>query len=257
MPEMETTLRGEQNMVWIQRNSTTSWAERVLTDLKRFKKERTSKVRIGYGFGLEFKMMGVQSDFSKLDHTAVVDAYRSSFNRVILLDVGGTITEAANLDPLSMYQRAKRRRRASKDDSGNKTDNVNNTNATKGFAGNTEPDNSKASANSTARRPTDQVLNAITRMASDTTRNTVFLLSGEKKKILTHLLGGNSSNVGLAAENGFTYKWNTPGSKWQMTNEMFDDSWKDTVKQIMQIYTMRTTGSYIDVKGSAVILSIS
>ena len=38
-----------------------------------------------------------------------------------------------------------------------------------------------------------------------------------------------------------------------MTNEMFDDSWKDTAKQIMQIYTMRTTGSYIDVKGSAVI----
>ena len=44
-------------------------------------------------------MMGLQSDFSKLDHTAVTDAYRSSFNRVILLDVGGTITEAANLDP--------------------------------------------------------------------------------------------------------------------------------------------------------------
>jgi trehalose 6-phosphate synthase/phosphatase len=252
MPEMETTLRGEQNMVWIQRNSTTSWAERVLTDLKRFKKERTSKVRIGYGFGLEFKMMGVQSDFSKLDHTAVVDAYRSSFNRVILLDVGGTITEAANLDPLSMYQRAKRRRRASKDESGKK-DNESNTNATKTFAGRGEVDNSKLPASSTTRRPTDQVLNAITHMASDTTRNTVFLLSGEKKKILTHLLGGNASNIGLAAENGFTYKWNTLGSKWQMTNEMFDDSWKDTVKQIMQIYTMRTTGSYIDVKGSAVI----
>ena len=68
MQGMETTLRAEQNTVWIQQNSTTSWAERVLTDLKRFKKNRTGKLRIGYGFGLEFKMMGVQSDFSKLDH---------------------------------------------------------------------------------------------------------------------------------------------------------------------------------------------
>ena len=105
---MEKTLRGEQNKVWIRQNSTASWAERVLTDLKRFKMNQTQKLKVGYGFGLEFKMMGLQSDFSKLDHTAVADAYRSSFNRVILLDVGGTITEAANLDPLSMYQRAKK-----------------------------------------------------------------------------------------------------------------------------------------------------
>ena len=106
---------------------------------------------------------------------------------------------------------------------------------------------------STARRPTEQVLNAIKCIASDTTRNTVFLLSGEKKKVLKHILSGDASNIGLAAENGFTYKWNSPGSKWQVTNDMFDDSWKDTAKQIMQIYTMRTTGSYIDVKGSAII----
>ena len=264
MQGMETTLRAEQNTVWIQQNSTTSWAERVLTDLKRFKKNRTGKLRIGYGFGLEFKMMGVQSDFSKLDHTAVVDAYRSSFNRVILLDVGGTITAAANLDPLSMYQRAKSRRRASKDDSSSNNENKDATtdvetknegNGNEQFGGNNDNtiETTTTAADSTARRPTEQVLKAIKRMAADTTRNTVFLLSGEKKKILKHLLGGDSSNIGLAAENGFTYKWNKVDSKWQMTNEMFDDSWKDTVKQIMQIYTMRTTGSYIDVKGSAVI----
>ena len=30
---------------------------------------QTQKLKVGYGFGLEFKMMGLQSDFSKLDHT--------------------------------------------------------------------------------------------------------------------------------------------------------------------------------------------
>ena len=174
---MEKTLRGEQNKVWIQQNSTASWAERVLTDMKRFKMNQTQKLKIGYGFGLEFKMMGLQSDFSKLDHTAVADAYRSSFNRVILLDVGGTITEAANLDPLSMYQRAKRRRNASKDDSTKKRtgEEVNNMLNAAGTMG-------QDVRTSTARRPTEQVLNAIKCIASDTTRTPYFYLVAKRRK---------------------------------------------------------------------------
>ena len=70
-------------------------------------------------------------------------------------DVGGTITEAANLDPLSMYQRAKRRRNASKDDSTKKRtgEEVNNMLNAAGTMGDVRT--------STARRPTEQVLNAI------------------------------------------------------------------------------------------------
>jgi trehalose 6-phosphate synthase/phosphatase len=224
MNRTERRLRGEQNNVWVQQNSTAGWAEKVLTDLKRGRKNVTGVEYIGHGFGLGFKRMGVKSDFSRLDHKAVVNAYRSASNRVILLDVGGTITEAANIDPLAMFARAKNR-----------------------------DVDTHTSIVADSRRPPAEVLSALERIAADTKRNTVFLVSGEKRKVLNAVVGDSGENIGLAAEHGYTYRWCTEGSRWELSNEVFDDSWKDMVNEIMQIYTMRTTGSYIDIKGSAVI----
>ena len=246
MDRNEQRLRYEQNNAFVMSNNTSAWAEKVLTELKRGRRQVRSKEYIGHGFGLGFKRMGVNSDFRRLNQTRVVQSYAAAKNRIILLDVGGTITTAANVDALSMFARAK--------------------NQESGLLSHTLD---------AARRPTKEVLAALSNLANDK-RNTVFLLSGEKRRVLEAVIGDiGQNNIGLAAEHGYTYKWCTAGgptvgpdttpektrlknvtmttAPWQTSDDMFDDSWKVMVKEIMSIYTMRTTGSYIDQKGSAVI----
>ena len=104
------------------------------------------------------------------------------------------------------------------------------------------------------------------------------MLSGKERLDLEKTLG-SVRGLGLAAEHGYLYKWGTgtnvtttngratpsrgstynsmggdvEESVWLCTKDNFDDSWKDVTHAVMDIYTQRTHGTYIELKGSALL----
>ena len=109
-------------------------------------------------------------------------------------------------------------------------------------------------------------------------RNHIFVVSGKELLAVSEYFGG-IKNLGLGAEHGFYYRWprdekNTmpekegdaeDGSssavtkdrgirnKWQTLSEFSDQTWKESARLLMQIFTQRTHGTYIEQKGNALI----
>lgn len=84
-------------------------------------------------------------------------------------------------------------------------------------------------------------------------RNTVFVVSGKERHSLTKTLG-QIENLGLAAEHGMFISWPTstraPGTtqkrRWETLVPDTDKSWRPLAITIMEVYTSRTHGSYIE-----------
>jgi trehalose 6-phosphate synthase/phosphatase len=123
-------------------------------------------------------------------------------------------------------------------------------------------------------------------------KNYVFVVSGREVPALSQFFG-NFTDLGLGAEHGFYYRWPrdefisdtglflillftsilyfklflfaggvavsshsgspTNSGKWKTIMEVGDQSWKDSAKLLMDIYTQRTHGTYIEQKGNALI----
>jgi trehalose 6-phosphate synthase/phosphatase len=95
--------------------------------------------------------------------------------------------------------------------------------------------------------PTDHMLSLITALAADR-RNTVFVVSGKERHSLTDTLG-HIPNLGLAAEHGMFISWpttNTTKRRWETMVPDRDRSWRAIAISIMEVYTSRTHGSYIE-----------
>eukprot|EP00189_Rhodosorus_marinus_P011804 CAMPEP_0184745042 /NCGR_PEP_ID=MMETSP0315-20130426/7775_1 /TAXON_ID=101924 /ORGANISM="Rhodosorus marinus, Strain UTEX LB 2760" /LENGTH=925 /DNA_ID=CAMNT_0027217055 /DNA_START=83 /DNA_END=2860 /DNA_ORIENTATION=+ len=96
-------------------------------------------------------------------------------------------------------------------------------------------------------RPHDKAIGNLQRLADDR-RNTIYILSGRTTEILESNFGDFRA-IGIAGEHGFYYRepWDTEW-KTQKNVELLDRSWIESVHKIMQSYTRRTDGSYIEVK---------
>ncbi|KAI9908867.1 hypothetical protein PsorP6_014744 [Peronosclerospora sorghi] len=245
MSDEERAARHRKDLEYITTNSRTKWAERILVDLKRTKKQTSDGEYMGYGLGLGFRMLEFNAGFKMLETDVVAKAYRETFRRVIFLDYGNTLTleESTGADNFSKYI----------------TGNEQNA-----FVSKTE-----------APRASPDLLASLTLLCADP-RNTVFVLSGKDRLDLEKTLG-SVRGLGLAAEHGYLYKWgtgtnattnnragplsgslNSIGSEveegvWLCTKDNFDDSWKDVTHAVMDIYTQRTHGTYIELKGSALL----
>jgi trehalose 6-phosphate synthase/phosphatase len=96
--------------------------------------------------------------------------------------------------------------------------------------------------------PTERMINALKGLCSDK-RNTVFVVSGKERHSLTSSLQG-IPNLGLAAEHGMFISWptkHTSGSRrWETLVPETDRSWRSLAVSIMEVYTSRTQGSYIE-----------
>jgi trehalose 6-phosphate synthase/phosphatase len=78
-------------------------------------------------------------------------------------------------------------------------------------------------------------------------KNTILLVSGHEKNVICSWL--DDPQVGVVAESGYFYRM--PHEKeWQTREEQIDEvtyrSWKKVVRPIMQYFTERTPGSYIE-----------
>lgn len=92
--------------------------------------------------------------------------------------------------------------------------------------------------------PSPQVLSLLEQLSTDP-RNTIIIMSGREKRFMEMWFG--RLRVGLAAEHGFFYR--LPGEQhWHSAESDVDLSWKEVVLPIMQYFTDRTPGTYIEDK---------
>lgn len=96
--------------------------------------------------------------------------------------------------------------------------------------------------------PTSRMISAIKGLCSDK-RNTVFVVSGKERHSLTKTMG-NIPNLGLAAEHGMFISWpmnkTSPKRRWETLVPETDRTWRSLAITIMEVYTSRTHGSYIE-----------
>jgi trehalose 6-phosphate synthase/phosphatase len=96
--------------------------------------------------------------------------------------------------------------------------------------------------------PTPQVIAALQGLCDDK-RNIVFVVSGKERHSLTKTLGG-VKNLGLAAEHGMFLSWPTTKTngkrRWETLVPDTDRTWRSLAVTIMEVYTSRTHGSYIE-----------
>ncbi|CAM9261656.1 unnamed protein product [Ectocarpus sp. 13 AM-2016] len=79
-------------------------------------------------------------------------------------------------------------------------------------------------------------------------KNRLFIISGRERRFMDTWLG--KLRAGLAAEYGFYYRL-PEATQWQCSGQDLDLSWKDVVRPIMQYFTERTPGTYIENKESS------
>jgi len=192
------------------RVTTQRWAHAVLLDLKAVHKNMDVGKYSGAGLGLGYRILGMDRGFTSLDVGMVGKAYKKSRARLILMDYGGTILSNDNLDNLSRFQVATKSRAYT--------------------------------------MPTPRMIQTLKDLCSDK-RNIVFVVSGKERHSLTSTLD-DIPNLGLAAEHGMFISWPDPsiGKKriWETLVPEQDTSWRSIVITVMEVYTSRTHGSYIE-----------
>lgn len=101
-------------------------------------------------------------------------------------------------------------------------------------------------ARSAPSNPTARMIDALKGLCEDR-RNTVFVVSGKERHSLLKTLGG-IPNLGLSAEHGMFISWPTAKAhrKWETLVPDSDRSWRSLAVTIMEVYTSRTHGSYIE-----------
>lgn len=222
---------------FINRVTTQRWAMAVLLDLKAVHKNIDIGKYSGAGLGLGYRILGMDQGFNSLDIGAVSKAYKKSRARLILMDYGGTILSNDNvslptllmclfsnhhsnhrnltrislqLDPLSRFQVATKSKKYTV--------------------------------------PTPQMINTLKELCEDK-RNIVFVVSGKERHSLTETLH-DIPNLGLAAEHGMFISWPLPNADkkrtWYTLVPDGDRSWRSIAITIMEVYTSRTHGSYIE-----------
>ena len=234
MDSREVKDRFRRNMEFSTRLTTTKWAIHVLNDLKTIEKIENPSECMTVGFGMGHKVMNIRAGFQVTDANILSKSYRSARSRLIVLDWGGTlVSDHDKSDRLQAY--------------------------------------ALATGQATRVGPSQELTDLLTKLSSDM-RNSVFVVSGKELLAVSEYFG-NVKNLGLGAEHGFYYRWprdervhdDTVSTtdkqsqlpeircKWQTLSDIGDQAWKASAKLVMNIFTQRTHGTYIEQKGNAMI----
>jgi trehalose 6-phosphate synthase/phosphatase len=90
--------------------------------------------------------------------------------------------------------------------------------------------------------PDDEIMDLIKNMVSDR-RNRVVMISGRNKESMEEWFG--KFNIGLCAEHGIWIRERK--ERWKMTEKLSND-WKPVIRHLLDSYTDRTPGSFIEEK---------
>jgi trehalose 6-phosphate synthase/phosphatase len=228
MQESELADRTRRNLEFSTRLTTEKWAQHVLLDLKSVERSDEPMENFSLGFGMGYRVMGVKTGFDVVDVVSLSRAYRSSHSRLIVLDWGGTlVAESEKSDKVLAYAVAKGHAQRS--------------------------------------GPTPELKETLEKLCADP-KNIVFVVSGKEVHPVAEFFG-DVKGLGLGAEHGFYYRWpreNAHSSNistqvrdnmenWRTIMSLGNQEWKESAKYVMDIYVQRTHGTYIEVKGSALI----
>lgn len=96
--------------------------------------------------------------------------------------------------------------------------------------------------------PKKRLLDVLKELCKDT-KNIVFVVSGKERHSLMKTLNG-IPRLGLAAEHGMFISWPTTSTslsrRWETTIPDPGNAWRPIAIAIMEVYTSRTQGSYIE-----------
>eukprot|EP00752_Nemacystus_decipiens_P007782 g6950.t1 len=228
-----------QCLEYVHTNTTSYWAAQILMDLKAVGRSSDRSIMSPVGLGLNFRVVGMESNFSLLDVAAVMKGYRSAKRRVIFLDYGGTICTTPKRS-IAYYAHANKLKDVAK--------------------------------------PPDGLRKLLTSLCADP-RNLVFVISGREKEEMQKALGdiknlGLAAEHGLHFRfpgelkmSGRHLSLNMDGTsaeaeredpsfvkrKWETLVALRDQSWKQLTRTIMNLYAQRTNGTYVVNKGSALL----
>lgn len=90
--------------------------------------------------------------------------------------------------------------------------------------------------------PDDDLLRTLEALSRDP-RNEVVIVSGREREVLERWLGG--LDAGLVAEHGAWMR--EEGKDWKVTEPVRPD-WKEAIKPVLELYTDRTPGSFVEEK---------
>lgn len=103
--------------------------------------------------------------------------------------------------------------------------------------------------------PTTDAVNALNELSKDP-KNIVIIISPSSMGQLIKIYSKKAPNLGLAAENGFFWRWNSKDKKdsdWNQLIQLDDFVWIKQVRLIMEMYNEKTDGAYIEEKQSSII----
>uniref|UniRef100_A0A7S2RRW3 CBM20 domain-containing protein n=2 Tax=Mucochytrium quahogii TaxID=96639 RepID=A0A7S2RRW3_9STRA len=307
----ERIVRNTAAMKYVSHHVESGWAMRVLGDIKSARPETDKKneglTPSGVGFGLQFRAIEFRPNFKHLDDEVIIDAYRSSKRRLIVLDYGGTTVSDDSIDRDFDDQDAVLPPTSSRVDT-----------EVREFQ--YRPTGSEVTV------PNAKMI-AVLKLLVNDPYNNVFIVSGRERHEL-EIAFQDVPGLGLTAEHGCFYSWgkatrsvhnsaswhhgdqrnrsvtppllsarsdsrltlnrrvrsnsnasshsqegaslpyvkNAPDMSnrhdlrkdilrrsWDTLSEHFDDSWMDLSQQIMDVYTQRTNGTYIERKGTSIV----
>ncbi|AET40291.1 trehalose-phosphatase TPS2 Ecym_5551 [Eremothecium cymbalariae DBVPG len=94
--------------------------------------------------------------------------------------------------------------------------------------------------------PSARLISTLTKLSSDP-KNQIWIISGRDQKFLSRWLGERLPQLGLSAEHGCFMK-DVSSQKWLNLASKFDMSWQIKVAEIMDEFTDKTPGSFIERK---------
>ena len=104
------------------------------------------------------------------------------------------------------------------------------------------------------RKPSEEILNLLTDLTNDK-KNSVFIVAGKGKTQLEEWFG-SINNLGLSAEHGFLFKANSK-DEWKYIVNTLDTKWRNTCINIIEPYTQRCEGSFLEIKEFSVVWQYS
>uniref|UniRef100_A0A7S0HVN1 CBM20 domain-containing protein n=1 Tax=Hanusia phi TaxID=3032 RepID=A0A7S0HVN1_9CRYP len=195
------------------------WAHSILNDISNARKEDSGTPGLGLGPDSRFLRLEANCVYTHLDIPEVVEKYKRSSRRVILLDYGSAYAPHSLVGNLMVDARRYGARGA------------------------------------TPSRPDMDFIESIKALAKDE-RNTVFLLSSQEKAMVQEWFPKETweqywANLGVTAENGCFYRWGK--ATWENLTEELDLSWKERARKLLRMYTDRVHGTYIQEKACSLV----
>jgi len=285
--------RQDRALIYCEKHDESGWAAMVLNDIKKSRSSSESKVTdmnskvesfkfSGVGLGLNFRAIEFRKDFEHLNKDTVAQAYRKSRSRLILLDYGGTTVSDENPEDASLDIHASkfefRYRPPGEaimpsdlmqdalltlvDDPNNQVYIVSGRDRQEletAFAG--IPGIGLSAEHGSYYTWTQSVSandEGCLRLQQLPLRN----ISQEQEQLLSLKRSQRSNSVSSQEETAST---RPPANdtrricvkdlkrQWLTRGDHFDDTWMDLSQQIMDIYTQRTDGTYIERKDSSIV----